>query len=282
MIEAFSQLVRRHTGRTLLVLGGALGATLGAGACDESGGGTDPAIPISSNAFGNGSSIASILDPALRATPIANNTTVRVTGARVIHVDTFDETGNGQVGNVYLQDAWLEPGPYRAVLAFDPVYSPPSYRATVGDIVDATAPFQNFPRPVGTPRFLPELVAAKLEARFDAVGGPLQPAVVPLGDFTSFETGKKWLSALVTVENVRVLEVNINETGRSSVRLDAGAGLAPNDLPTINNELFDLAHAGISFYPGQTLARVTGLVTIFGNFSVAPRSRSDIEVGDGP
>jgi hypothetical protein len=276
VIEAFSLLVRRHARGTLV----ALGAALLMGACDDSGGGTDPVIPLSSNAFGNGSSIASLLDPGLRAEPIANNTTVRVTGARVIHVDTFDETGNGQVGNVYLQDASAEPGPYRAVLAFDPVYSPPSYRATVGDIVDATAPFQNFPRPTGTPRYLPELVAAKLEARFDAVGGPLRPVVVPLSDFTSFETGKKWLSTLVTLENVTVLEVNINQTGRSSVRLNAGVGLEPNDLPTINNELFDLAKSGIDFRVGQTIARVTGLVTIFGNFSVAPRSRSDIEVGD--
>ncbi len=276
MIEAFSLRARRFGRGALAALVGALAL----GACDEPGGGTDPPLPINSNAFGSGRSVASLINPDLGRLP-AEEENVRVTGVRVVHVDSFDETGNGQIGNVYLQDASSQPGPYRAVLAFDPVYSPPSYRAIAGDIVDGTAPFQNFPRPSGSGRFLPELVAPTLTARFDAVGGALQPALVKLEDFTSYETGKQWLSALVTVENVSVLEVNINPTGRSSVRLNPGPGFEPNNLPAINNELFDLANSGLSFSPGQRIARVTGLVTLFGNFAIAPRSAGDIELAPG-
>ena len=272
MFEALLQRMRRPFRAIMVVTGGALIAA----ACSEDGGGTDPPLPITSNAFGEGRSIASLLDPDLGRIPKENDN-VQVTGVRVVHVDAFDETGGGQVGNVYLQDASLPPGPNRAVLAFDPVYSPPSYRAIERDVVDAEGPFQLFPRGDAV-RLLPEIVSAKLVARFDAVGGPLQPVEVPLGDFTSFETGKKWLSTLVTVTNVRVLTLSLPKTGRASIQLDAGVGLEPINLPTINNELFDLGNAGLPIAEGQTIRRVTGLVTLFRNFSIAPRSAADIEL----
>jgi hypothetical protein len=252
-----------------------VGALL-AGACSDGGGG-DPALPLTSNAFGDGRTIASLFDATLGRLPNEQEA-VRVTGVRVVHVDTFDETGRGQVGNVYLQDASQPPGPGRAVLAFDPVYAPPSYRAVAGDVIDAEGPFLLFPR--GDPgRLLPELSGAKLQARFDAVGGPLEPVEVPVTDFTSFETGKKWLSTLVTVTNVRVLSLeNLRPSGRASIQLDAGVGLEPINLPTINNELFDLGNAGLRLNEGQTIKRVTGLVTLFRNFSISPRSAADIEL----
>jgi hypothetical protein len=259
-----------------MVLGGALAAV----ACDEYAGGSDPPMPISSNPFGEGRTLASLINPELRSRPSPNQN-ILVSGVRVVHVDTFDETGQGRVGNVFLQDAGAEPGPYHAVLAFNPVYSPPSYRAIAGDVVDASGTFEEyFPAAAMVPgRFLPELVEPKLVARFDAVGGPLRPVVIPLSDLTKYETGRPWISTLVTLENVQILEVNIRPTGqRSNLRLNAGAGLPPSDLPTVNNELFDLANTGMTFEVGQTIKRVTGLVTLFGNFSVAPRSSADIEL----
>ncbi|HEU4412464.1 MAG TPA: hypothetical protein VFS43_44895 [Polyangiaceae bacterium] len=275
MLEALSLLVRRPTCQALVVVGGALLA----GACDEYGGGGDPPLPVNSNAFGYGSSLAALIDPSVRGSAVTDGQVVQVTGVRVVHIDTFDETGQGRVGNVFLADAWAQPGPYHAVLAFAPVYSPPSYRAIPGDVVDASGTFDEFLPPAGQPqRFLPELVRPTLVARFDEVGGPLRPVSIPLSDLTKYETGRPWLSTLVTLENVSILELELNPTGRARIRLNAGTGLEPADLPTITNELFDLSNSGLSFEVGQTIRRVTGMVTLFGNFSVAPRSKADIEL----
>lgn len=251
------------------------------GACDEGKGG-DPAIPVDSNAFGHGSTLASLIDPALRGPNVAtggNDQLVQVTGVRVVHIDTFDETGQGRVGNVYLQDAGVAPGGYHAVMGFAPVYSPPSYRAVPGDVIDVSGSFEEYLPPAGQPqRFLPELVRPTLVARFDEVGGPLQAMPIQLSDLTKYETGRQWLSTLVTLENVQILELELNPTGRARIRLNAGAGLEPSDLPTITNELFDLSNSGLSFEVGQTIRRVTGIVTLFGNFSIAPRSTADIQL----
>jgi hypothetical protein len=272
VIEALSLQVRRLSRNALIVLGGVLVA----GACDEGGGG-DPPIPINSNAFGHGSSLASLIDPAVRGAAPTDDRVVEVTGVRVVHIDTFDETGQGRVGNVFLADAGAQPGPYHAVLAFAPVYSPPSYRAIPGDVVDASGTFDEFLPPAGQPqRFLPELVRPTLVARFDEVGGPLQPVPIQLTDLTKYETGRQWISTLVTVENVQILELELNPTGRARIRLNGGTGLEPSDLPTITNELFDLSNAGLQFEVGQTIKKVTGMVTLFGNFSIAPRTTADI------
>lgn len=173
----------------------------------------------------------------------------------------------------------MPPGPNHAILSFAPIYSPPSFRAIAGDVVDAEGIYQEFLPPAGqADRYLPELARPTLKPRFDAVGGPLQPVVIPLTDLSKYETGRQWLATLVTIENVEILELELNPTGRARIRLNAGAGLEPADLPTITNELFDLSHSGLNFQQGARIRRVTGLVTLFGNFSVAPRSVTDIEL----
>lgn len=275
MIEALSLLVRRHACKLLVAVGGALLV----GACNEDGGGGDPPIPINSNAFGYGSSLGSIIGSPTLA-PGAAQKIVQVTGVRIVHIDTYDENGQGRVGGVFLADASVPPGPNRAVLAFQSVYTPPTFRPTNGDIVDASGALMQFApiREVPT-RTLPELYQPTLSPRFDAVGGPLQAVTIPLLDLTTYETGRPWLSTLVTVENVRILSVErLAPKGFASISLDVGPGLAQDALPSISNDLFDLANSGLSFNEGQTIRRVTGLVSIFSNFRIAPRSATDIEL----
>jgi hypothetical protein len=68
-----------------------------------------------------------------------------------------------------------------------------------------------------------------------------------------------------------------SSSGRYSVRIDTGdATLMSNDIPSISNELYDMKTLGPALQQGQVAASVTGIVTYFYAFHIAPRSAADI------
>src|SRR5689334_18002347 len=48
---------------------------------------------------------------------------VCVSGVTIVAIDNFDETGDGAVGNFYVQDTSLDPQPQSGVTVFDPSFS---------------------------------------------------------------------------------------------------------------------------------------------------------------
>ncbi len=212
---------------------------------------------------------------------------VTCTGLRVVAVDDFDETGTGQAGGVYVMDWGGAPGPYQGLQLFKPAHSPPTYRPFLGDIVDVSGVYEKFQIP--NLSFLdptwktPQLTGATMSLRLDG-GGPEAAAPMPLQDLWLYGTGWKWLSMLVTVENVTLAgKVTVDKAGRASATLtfpDGGSPPATPEgqlalaTPTITNELFDLA--AVPLAQGQTLKRVTGIVTLFNGFHIAPRSAADL------
>lgn len=208
------------------------------------------------------------------------NDILQFTGLRVSVVDTFDETGTGaSSGAIYLQEFSDTPGPYQAIQAFKPTFSPPTFRASVGDVVDAVGQYEDFapavvpPFPVG--QTIPEL-SAKLTLRFDAPYIPIKPVEIPLSDLTAYNTGRQWISMLVTVKNVVVHTAISTNKGRSAIALEVD-GAQTASLPAISNELFDLAAEQLPLAPGSVVT-VTGIVTWFGSFKIAPRSKDDIVI----
>lgn len=251
-----------------------------------SGGGDGDSAPTPQGSLrGDGRTATSLNDPA--NTPPPPGDLVSCTGLRVVAVDDFDETGTGQAGGVYVMDWGVGAGPYQGLQLFKPSHTPPTYRPFLGDIVDVQGVYEKFQIPNLT--FLdpswktPQLTGAVMTLRLDG-GGPEEAAVIPLQDLWLYDTGWKWLSMLVTVENVTLTSaVVVDKANRASVSVQLpGGGMPPATpagqmelkAPTITNELFDLAKVPLT--QGQTVKRVTGIVTLFNGFHIAPRSAADI------
>jgi hypothetical protein len=211
---------------------------------------------------------------------IPSNEKVRLTGLTLTSIDDYDETGTGATGNLYVQDTLNDLPTYSGITVFSPGFSPPDLRLAPGDVVDIFGFAQEFIGPglgsqFGFCRTLPE-ISGSMEFRFEGSG--ILPRVVPASDFADYDKARQWLGMLVTIENVEMLEDPFeSSSGRYSVRIDTGdATLMSNDIPSISNELYDMKTLGPALQQGQVAASVTGIVTYFYAFHIAPRSAADI------
>lgn len=204
--------------------------------------------------------------------------TVHATGLAVIAIDRFDETGDGALGNYYVEDAFDDPPPYSGMTVFEPSFSPPDLRLAQDDVVDADGVLVEFLGPTsgrfGKCKTLPEIGGA-LSLRFD--GAPAKPKVIPVADLKSYETARPWLGMLVTLENVVLANDPTSSGGRYSVDINVGGGIEQADVPRISNELYDLEGEGPPLAEGAQFSKVTGVITYFYGFKLAPRSPADFE-----
>lgn len=265
---------------------------LGAG-CEGGKGDADP--ELKAQPFGANASLVPLNDPSAEP-KVADGTAVDLTGLRVVHVDTFDETGTGAVGDVFLQDATDDPGPYQGLLAFRAQTTPPSYRLLAGDVVDISGIFEQFKAPEAgdwPDRFIPEIGNGSVSFRFDPIGAP--PArVIDTNDLFDAELGYQWRSMLVTLENVKIGNTNgmpkpesdrqKGDPGpagrRAAFKISTPVQRNDYEVPSVNNELFDLAgfYFDNNLQSGMTIKRLTGVVKVFGMYNIAPRSAADIEL----
>jgi hypothetical protein len=215
-------------------------------------------------------------------------TPVVTSGLTVVAIDTFDETMDGKsLGNIYLQDTRCDGEPYAGVQAFSAGFAPPDLRLAVGDVVDVNGDTEEFRGPTSKPnelftdcRSLPEFTGT-LIFRFDSLGPP-QPVDIELSDLVGYDNGRRYLGMLVRVKNVTLSAAAANSDGRYTAPFTVSAP-SVEDVPKIDNELFDLQGAEPSLPAGTAFASVTGIVTYFYNFNIAPRSLDDIvfENADG-
>jgi hypothetical protein len=252
------------------------------------GGGGDLPSPPLADEFGSGARLCEVLGPASWADAADGQSTncqapppdhaVFATGVTIVAIDRYDETGNGAVGNYYVQHTPCAGMPYSGMTVFGPTFSPPDLRLAEDDVVDVSGILTEFTGP-SSGRFaecatLPEL-SGTLSFRFDSTGGP-QPVPVPLSDLEAYATGRQWLGMLVRVEGLTLGDVPAPGPGRYQVPISV-SGVSVIDQPKITNELFDLAADGPALATGQTFKSVTGIVTYFYGFHVAPRSAADFE-----
>jgi hypothetical protein len=255
------------------------------GGCGDNGGGGDPPTKPAANEFGSCSRLADVIGPAEwldpsdemseRCSPPPDER-VCISGATVIAIDRFDETNKAAVGNYYVEDT-EEDADYSGVTVFAPAFSPPDLRLAEGDVIDIFGLRTEFLGPsvgkFGGCRTLPEL-SGTLSFRFDG-NRPLPPKVIPVGDLKSYESARKHLGKLVTIENVKLASDGTEASGRYTAELDVGGGIEAADVPRISNELFDLKTLGPSLVMGGTFSSITGVVTYFYGFKIAPRSAAD-------
>ncbi len=271
----------RSTSLVALGLLGAL-AALTAGCGGEFG---DPPIKRDPNEYGQGTRISSMLggffgpatwvDPANKSSlncaypPSAD---VFTTGATVTAVDKFDETGDGAVGSVYIQDTVADPPIYAGISLFAPSFTPPDLRIAPGDVVDVRGTFEEFVGPSSSPfsncQTLPQ-ISGTVSFRFDgAVPAPKEIDASELGNYAS---ARQYLGMLVRVKNVVISDDGASSGGRYNAKIVAGP-----DQPAISDELSDVS----TYRPlkaNDSFTSVTGIVTYFYSFHLAPRSADDFE-----
>lgn len=272
-----------------------------ASGCSDGGGG-EPSLLVKGQVLGAGRKIADLTDPSKpRVSPTE---LLQVSGVRVVAIDQYDETNGGAAGGIYLQDFTETPKAFEGVLAFKPAYTPPTFRASIGDVVDVSTLYSDFipsflqakyPR-----RLLPELTGNTISLRFDAPYKPLVPVVLDnvadatldaqpfdkegaacsvggrVQDLLLYDCGRRWLSMLVTLKGVALNPTaNKDNAGRFAYFISIRDGVDQNDQATITNELFDLGGSGFKPEDGKRYD-ITGIVTLFQRFHVAPRTLADI------
>jgi hypothetical protein len=100
--------------------------------------------------------------------------------------------------------------------------------------------------------------------------------MVNLSDLNDYDLGRKWEGMLVTVSNVYVDTASTDASGRVTDPVVPTSGmLPPNNSVAISNELCALT---ATQYPSGThFSSVTGLVTWFFSYHIAPRTPDDLK-----
>jgi len=257
-------------------------------ACSGTGdGGTgDPHSDPSKNALGNCPKISDQVGPATWLNPkdedslncdVPPDRYVCVSGVTVVAVDKYDETGDGATGNYYGQDTRPEPGPYAGMTIYAPSFSPPDLRLAPGDVADLAGSLIEFLGPssgrFGQCKTLPEISGA-MSLRFE--GADVPATTIKLSELYTYEAARKYLGMLVRLEGVAIGGDPTMSSGRYSAPLAVDMEILAADQPKLSNELFPLQDLKLT--AGKSFKAVTGVVTYFYGFKVAPRSAEDLEL----
>jgi hypothetical protein len=228
------------------------------------------------NPLGKGLRIREVTDPEKN---VAHNTNVNVSGAVVVAVDTYDETGDGKSrGGIFIQDVDSKE-PFSGIGLFSPTFIPAELRIAPGDVLDFNGPFQQNAS-IGTAKF-PGPPDAKVQNvliqlsrpvgtfRFD--GKVPEPTVIDVKDLTDYAVGRKWYGMLVTVKNVTVQSASFDRSNRLQACI-ANCGDSKTNV-FFDNELTPIEARDVD---GVTYKSVTGVVTYFFTLKIAPRTAADL------
>lgn len=199
------------------------------------------------------------------------STPLTLQGASVNWVDRYDETGDGAVGTVWIQD-YNSQAPWSGSSIFSPSFVPSSLYIAAGDLIDLRGLYQvnvcigskvDFQQNGGSD-VLSQVATPVATFRFE--GAPTVPVEVPIGDFDSFETGRKWIGMLVTIRDVTVSNTPTFSDGRLSAPIGTSEKLA------LSNEFQDVGQLNL----GMRFSSLTGVVTWFFSFKLATRTPEDL------
>jgi hypothetical protein len=274
---------------------------IGLSACNITSDGSvgDPLSEPDSNVLGNGSRIRDVVqDPTWLSgdDPDSDNCDsppdrpISVTGQVVTAIDRYDETGEGAFGNIYIQDVY-GPGeeilPKSGMTVFAPSFSPPDLRLFEEDVVDSFGNLIEFLGPsssrFGECKSLPEITGT-MKLRFDGGSARAITLVDQNGGparwdkLLGYPNARQWLGMLVRVEGVRIAGTPSSSSGRYNADIDMG-NVDFNDQISLSNELFDLENESPEpLEDGVTFKAVTGVLTYFYAFRIAPRGPEDFEL----
>jgi hypothetical protein len=253
-----------------------------------------PADAGAPTSLGSGERIRQVMAPGATN----NGATVAVTGATYLLVDSYDETHDGKsIGTIYMQDvppSGSPPPPYSGVALYKPTFIPTSLVPAPGDVLDFTGVY-SASKSLGAATFDPgtsliQIDDPILQPRFEyQLPPPLVITAAELDEGATFSqaqynTAQQYVGMLVTIQNVTLADsMATDSAGRSTVHIMSDIS---QNGPTLDNELFDLASWNKSFptpplQTGTQIQSVTGIVTWFFNYHIAPRSPADIVLANG-
>jgi hypothetical protein len=258
-------------------------ALYGGAACDSQFGDT-PAKTFVPNPEGNDKRIRQVTDPT-SIDSVKSGTSVAISGAVVVAVDQFDETRDGRSqGTVYVSDMGSTEK-YSGISLFNPTWNPGNLRVGAGDALDLRGTYTETQSigatvtfPAGAP--LVQLSSPIGSFRFEATVP--EARTIDITELEKYETARPYLNMIVRVENVHIEDDPFTGTaGRTNVKLTRYAERDPfcgpfPQAPTLVNELTDLAKFELK--AGTKFKSITGIVTYFCNFHLAPRSADDIVI----
>lgn len=207
------------------------------------------------------------IDPAATCAQ-SFSTPITVDGVTVNWVDRYDETGGGAIGTVWIQD-FKSDAPWSGSSIFSPSFVPASLYVAAGDVIDLRGLYQVNVCIGANVDFkgagqLSQIATPTSTFRFE--GPQSEPVDVPLTDFDTFETGRKWIGMLVRITNLTA-DAPIPSGGRVTVGfLEARNISLSNEFQSV-----DSVRAGTRF------SSITGVVTWFFNpFKLATRTPEDL------
>lgn len=294
----------RISGRSSLFLALAVLAVAGCSGTGDGGTGDPPSEP-DGDAYGDGRRVQDVVgeadwydenNPDSIDCDSPDRRRTRITGLTIVAVDEYDEANDSRTGNVYAVQTPGKEGlePYSGITIRRPGKSPPDLRLFGNEVIDISGDYVEFlgppsADPFGSCKTLPQMEGT-VTYRFD--GGaiepyPLVPAQAPSADvdrwapLKSYEAARPFIGMLVRLENVTLTSVDISQSnGSLTANIDVGGGIDQSDQPKLSDELYDIQDSGPALAEGGTFASITGVVTYFYGFKIAPRSPADFVRAD--
>jgi hypothetical protein len=241
------------------------------GACGSRATEDDNGVKPDPNPVGGGVRIKDVVDPAKNM----SGATVNVSGAVVLTIDTYDETADGKsAGTVYVQDIGSQAA-FSGASLYAPSFVPSDLRVVPGDTLDLLGQYV-IETSIGKAIFNPGEGLAQISkptATFRYEYQTPAPLVIDVNDLDDYNKGFQWENMLVTVQNVTVYDGLTNSSGRVTGHVTPDY-TTNQDAPAISNELMPLDASKVP--PGTKYKSVTGIVTWFFNYQIAPRSAADL------
>jgi hypothetical protein len=253
----------------------------------------DAPAPYDASPLGNGLRLSAVQNPKSSDYHPCPSTSTNCASAHVSSVveswlDTFDETMDGKsVGTLYIQDVGT-PHPYGGIGVYEPNYIPASLTPVPGDVFDFAGPYQeahNIGKAMfGNGTFLPQLYKPVGNYRYEFQPPP--PMTIQVSDLYedsssgvgsdgNFPHARQFLQMLVTINDVEV-GAGVDASKRVTYPMAGANGKSITNGPSISNELYDLK--ANDFPSGTHFKSVTGIVTWFFTFHIAPRTVDDLVV----
>jgi hypothetical protein len=100
---------------------------------------------------------------------------------------------------------------------------------------------------------------------------PPVPVVIQPSDLADYDSGRRYYNMLVTIENVTLTEAFYTSSGRTTAPFTEDT----ENGPSISNE--NVAIDPSKYAANQTFTSITGVVTWFFSYHVAPRTLDDLK-----
>lgn len=239
-------------------------ADVGTDVTRDSGGATDTGPPVDAGGAVP-VTIFQIQDPSAVG-HVAAGTVVRIEGALVSAVDSFEERGAGMfTGDVWIADR--AGGPYSGLHVYMPAHAPcpDTGGLALGDVVTVEGRVQEFAVPTdGSGRTVTQIVGGNVRCTTSGVGSGPAPAPITVAELLDDARAERWEGVLVRASGLEAISDP-----------DPFGALPLRTAPPIDDDLY--RHMGSL---RDTFTRLDAIFHyMYGRWAFYPRASSDVEVG---